>query len=89
MFELIRERLKIVLKSLSLINKRNSLISTNSATKSTLPNNSVDYIFIDPPFGANIMYSELNYIWESWLKVRTNNKEEAIENKTQKKKTLC
>ena len=87
-FELIRERLKIVLKSLSLINKRNSLISTNSATKSTLPNNSVDYIFIDPPFGANIMYSELNYIWESWLKVRTNNKEEAIENKTQKKKTL-
>jgi hypothetical protein len=31
------------------------------------------------------MYSELNLIWESWLKVRTDNKEEAIENKTQQK----
>lgn len=31
------------------------------------------------------MYSELNYIGESWLKVRTNNKLEAIENSTQKK----
>jgi hypothetical protein len=31
------------------------------------------------------MYSELNQITESWLKVRTNNKEEAIENKSQRK----
>jgi hypothetical protein len=31
------------------------------------------------------MYSELNFIWESWLKVRTNNKTEAIENKSQGK----
>jgi hypothetical protein len=31
------------------------------------------------------MYSELNYSWESWLKVKTNTKEEAIENKTQAK----
>ncbi|MHB8165991.1 MAG: DNA methyltransferase, partial [Sulfuricella sp.] len=42
-------------------------------------------IFLDPPFGSNIMYSELNYLWESWLKVSTNTKLEAIENKTQKK----
>ncbi len=45
----------------------------------------VDYIFTDPPFGANLMYSELNFLWESWLKVKTNNKTEAIENKTQNK----
>jgi len=45
----------------------------------------VDYIFLDPPFGSNIMYSELSYIRESWLKVVTNNEPEAIENKTQKK----
>jgi hypothetical protein len=31
------------------------------------------------------MYSELSYIRESWLRVITNNKPEAIENKTQKK----
>ena len=47
--------------------------------------NSVDYIFTDPPFGDNIMYSELNFIWESWLQVFTNNKDEAIVNKPQNK----
>ena len=50
-----------------------------------IADNSVDYIFTDPPFGANYMYSELNFIWEAWLKVRTDNKEEAIENKNQQK----
>ena len=47
--------------------------------------NSIDYIFTDPPFGDNLMYSELNFLWESWLKVFTNNKSEAIINKTQSK----
>ena len=31
------------------------------------------------------MYSELNFLWEAWLKVFTNNKTEAIENKVQGK----
>lgn len=51
----------------------------------TMPNESVDYIFTDPPFGHNIMYSELNFLSEAWLKVKTNNEDEAIENKTQGK----
>ena len=50
-----------------------------------LPDNSLDYIFIDPPFGANLNYSELNFLWESWLKVITNNEPEAIENSVQGK----
>lgn len=63
-----------------------SLISTSSLTDfSKQPDNSIDYLFIDPPFGSNINYSELNFIWESWLKVWTNNKPEAIENSYQKK----
>ena len=33
----------------------------------------LDYVFIDPPFGSNLMYSELSHTWESWLKVLTNN----------------
>jgi DNA-directed RNA polymerase subunit RPC12/RpoP len=45
----------------------------------------LDYVFIDPPFGSNLMYSELSHTWESWLKVFTNNQSEAIENKTQGK----
>jgi len=62
------------------------VISTESVTNSTLPKNSIDYIFTDPPFGDNLMYSELNFIPEAWLKVFTNNKSEAIVNNSQNKK---
>lgn len=62
-----------------------SLISTTSITNNITPHISIDYIFTDPPFGENLMYSELNFLWESWLKVFTNNDKEAIINKTQNK----
>ena len=66
--------------------KGNTLVSTQSSTDLlNIPKNSIDYIFVDPPFGANIMYSELNSIQESWLKVFTNNKDEAIVNSKQNK----
>jgi len=50
-----------------------------------IPNDSVDYIFTDPPFGGNIMYSDVNFLWESWLGVRTNVIDEAIVNPNQDK----
>ncbi|WP_028309575.1 DNA methyltransferase [Desulfitibacter alkalitolerans] len=59
--------------------------SQSTSNMSNMKSNSIDYIFTDPPFGDNLMYSELNFIWESWLKVFTNNKSEAIINKTQGK----
>lgn len=62
-----------------------SIITTRDASKISLPDRIADYVFIDPPFGSNIMYSELNFLWESWLKVWTNNEQEAIENSTQGK----
>ncbi|WP_337556806.1 DNA methyltransferase [Gemmiger sp.] len=66
--------------------KGNVLVSTQSTTDlSNIPTNSIDYCFIDPPFGANIMYSELNFVAESWLRITTNNTKEAIINKAQRK----
>ena len=62
-----------------------SLTTTQAAQSVDIQYSSMDYIFLDPPFGSNIMYSELSYIREAWLRVVTNNKPEAIENKTQKK----
>jgi len=62
------------------------IISGQTATEmSAIFDNSVDYVFTDPPYGANFMYSELNFIWDSWLSVSMEIKEEAIINKTQKK----
>lgn len=67
----------------------NAIVSTQSTTDlRNIPSNSIDYIYTDPPFGGNLNYSELNFIWESWLKVHTNNKTEAIINGTQKKALL-
>jgi len=67
-------------------NKNNNLVSVQSiADLSNIKEGSIDYIFTDPPFGDNLMYSELNFLWESWLKVFTNNKSEAIINTTQGK----
>ena len=63
-------------------------VLTSCQSKADLPqigSDSLDYIFIDPPFGSNINYSELNILWEAWLKVKTNNKQEAIENAVQGK----
>lgn len=74
---------KKILKALNSL--KGSAISTQAAQSLTIAENSLDYIFIDPPFGANIMYSELSSIREAWLGVQTNNEPEAIENKTQNK----
>jgi len=61
-------------------------VSTQSATRiPELVNESTDYIFVDPPFGGNLMYSELNFVQEAWLRVLTNNGPEAVVNKTQRK----
>lgn len=61
-------------------------VSTESATGiARIPDASVDYVFIDPPFGANIMYSEMNFLVESWLRCATQNQHEAIVNTTQQK----
>ncbi|MDD2340693.1 MAG: DNA methyltransferase, partial [Methanosarcina sp.] len=66
--------------------KMKSLVSTQSTTDlSKIKDNSIDYIFTDPPFGNNIMYSELNYLWESWIQIFTKQEKEAIMNTTQTK----
>ena len=65
---------------------RSVIVSTGSAINlAGVPSKCIDYVFIDPPFGANKMYSELNLLWESWLGVRASNTTEAIQNKSQRK----
>jgi len=63
--------------------------STTSCTSTSefgsVENESLDYIFIDPPFGANLSYSELNSFWEAWLRVKTNIIPEAIQNASHSK----
>ncbi len=85
----LQDALKGRAKITSATNSSDVIVNLSSADSvNHIPDDSVDYIFTDPPFGANLMYSELNFLSESWLKVKTNNKQEAIENKTQGKTLL-
>lgn len=80
------KRLTNVLKKLNADYSLNTLISTQSiVSQKQIPNNSIDYIFTDPPFGSNLMYSEISILWESWLKILTDNITEAIVNNSQNK----
>lgn len=53
-------------------------ISTGSADEMPVPDQSVDYVFVDPPFGANIPYADLALVVESWHGVKTSVAEEAV-----------
>lgn len=53
-------------------------ITTGTATALPIPDNSIDYVFTDPPFGENIYYADLNVLVESWHGVTTDPTPEAI-----------
>lgn len=61
-----------------------SVTGTGSSTKLGIVANSQDYVFIDPPFGDNFAYAELNFLAESWLGVMTDMKPEAIVDRSKK-----
>lgn len=65
-------------------------IFNKSATELTkfIPENSIDYIFTDPPYGANIAYLDLSTMWDAWLDFKVTQKEkeqEVVEGGTLKK----
>jgi len=53
-------------------------ISTGTCASLSIPDDSIDYIFTDPPFGENIYYADLNFLVEAWHGVITDAEPEAI-----------
>lgn len=90
-FQLARDKVKDVVKIYETLPNQNNhrLINVGDASlENVLSNENVlDYIFIDPPFGGNIFYADLNSIWEGWLSVHTDDSTEAVVHKVQKVKT--
>jgi len=66
-------------------------ILNRSSTRLPLPDKSVDAVITDPPYGANVNYSELSNFWAIWLRQPLrlrgliDNREEAIVNRYQGK----
>ena len=63
-----------------------TMVSTADCSLTRLSDNSIDYVFTDPPFGENIYYADLNYLVESWHRVRTASQTEAIIDQAKGKK---
>lgn len=85
-------RIEKIIKSKEILNERLNGAETGdfrlynqSSLKTRLKADSVDYIITDPPYGDAIQYSELSYIWNSWINQKYNIKEEVIINPFQKK----
>lgn len=46
----------------------NATIITGTISNSNIPNESVDAIVTDPPYGSNVQYLELSHFWYNWNK---------------------
>ena len=64
-------------------------ITNYDAKELQIPDNSVDYVFTDPPYGDSVPYFEQSVIWNSWLKFEPNyNEEIVISDSNQRQKDL-
>ncbi len=71
--------------ALNLPQLRASVTSTQSMTGlGTIEDACLDYVFIDPPFGSNIIYSDLSILWEAWINIFTNTRSEAVVHRRKK-----
>lgn len=61
------------------------ILNKSSLKLDEFKDNTVDYIITDPPYGDVIQYSELSFIWNSWLDLVYENKNEVIINPKQDK----
>jgi DNA modification methylase len=58
-----------------------------SADELDLPDESIDYVFTDPPFGSNIFYSDMNLFQEAWIGAFTDHEREAVVDRSGNGKT--
>ena len=79
--EVFESKFKAMFKAKRELNKIQSLnyenlqiIQGSALNLNTLQNNSIDYIFTDPPYGAKISYLDCSTLWNSWLKLPVNDK---------------
>ena len=57
------------------------VVQGSATDLSWIPDESVDYVFADPPFGSNIFYGDSSFLWEAWLGAHTDLGAEAVVNR--------
>lgn len=77
---------KAILKAKAFLQDQLNEVQTRSdiriirgdAKKITIPDNSIDYAFIDPPYGGMVPYAELNLFYSAWLHEKEDLDEEIM-----------
>ncbi len=71
-----------VLSLASEVNSRSKILVQrgDAADMRLIPDESVDYVFADPPFGQNIYYADCSLLWEGWLDDFTDEAKEIVVN---------
>lgn len=70
--------------------KSKGYIVTNQDTKNlNIPDNSIDYVFTDPPYGDSVPYFEQSALWNTWLNLPVDYENEVVisDSKERNKKT--
>lgn len=60
------------------------VVRSSAQSLNHLPDQSVEYIFTDPPFGSNIFYTDSSFLWEAWLDDLTDPTQEAVVHQSQR-----
>lgn len=84
-YRALRKKARKFSRVAELLARDRGVVSTQAASSIEIASKSIDYVFIDPPFGANLNYSDLNFLSESWLGVLTNRKPETVIDTVQEK----
>ncbi len=79
-FKGLRRKVRTISKAFALVSGSKSKVEIRqaSSTRLAMPDESVDYVFTDPPFGGYIPYAEVNQINEIWLGKTTDRDNEII-----------
>ena len=87
LFAGLRRKLKTIAGAFGVINGRKGKVEVHqkSSCKVELPDESIDYVFTDPPFGGNIPYAEISFLNEAWLGQYTDRSDEIIISDSQDK----
>ena len=87
LFAGLRRKLSTIARAFEIIHGREGSVKVHhgSSCSVDLSDHSVDYIFMDPPFGGNIPYAEINFLNEAWLGRYTKRDEEIIVSSAQGK----
>lgn len=62
------------------ISAQTQVFQCSATDLSCIPDQAVDLVFMDPPFGSNIFYADSSLLWDAWLGAQTDQTNEIVVN---------